>query len=81
MSLFKNSIMGGASLVVQWLRICLPMQGARVRSLVGELDPTCMPKLRVRMLQLRIPHAATKTCRNEDPDGRVFLFVFGFLVL
>ena len=28
---------GGLSLVVQWLRICLPMQGARVWSLVGEL--------------------------------------------
>ena len=30
----------GTSLVVQWLRICLPMQGSRVRSLVRE-DPTC----------------------------------------
>ena len=30
----------GASLVVQWLRICLPMQGTRVRALVWE-DPTC----------------------------------------
>ena len=28
------------SLVAQWLRICLPMQGTWVRSLVGE-DPTC----------------------------------------
>ena len=27
-------------LVVQWLRICLPRQGTRVRSLVQE-DPTC----------------------------------------
>ena len=26
-------------LVVQWLRLCLPMQGIRVRSLVGKLDP------------------------------------------
>ena len=25
---------GGASLVAQWLRICLPMQGTRVRALV-----------------------------------------------
>ena len=31
---------GGASLVAQWLRICLPMQGTRVRALVWE-DPTC----------------------------------------
>ena len=32
--------MKGASLVAQWLRICLPMQGTRVRALVWE-DPTC----------------------------------------
>ena len=30
----------GASLVAQWLRICLPMRGTRVRALVWE-DPTC----------------------------------------
>ena len=29
-----------ASLVAQWLRICLPMQGTRVRALGWE-DPTC----------------------------------------
>ena len=29
-----------ASLVIQWLTICLPMRGTRVRSLVRE-DPTC----------------------------------------
>ena len=29
-----------ASLVVQWLRISLPMQGTRVQALVWE-DPTC----------------------------------------
>ena len=31
---------GRASLVAQWLRICLLMQGTRVRALVWE-DPTC----------------------------------------
>jgi len=30
----------GTSLVVQWIKICLPMQGTRVRSLVQE-DSTC----------------------------------------
>ena len=30
----------GTSLVAQWLRICLPMQGTRVRAMVWE-DPTC----------------------------------------
>ena len=29
-----------ASLVAQWLRICLPMQGTRVQALVRE-DSTC----------------------------------------
>ena len=32
--------MRGASLVAQWVRIRLPMQGTWVRALVGE-DPTC----------------------------------------
>ena len=35
----KSSTLG-ASLVAQWLRIRLPMQGTRVRALVWE-DPTC----------------------------------------
>ena len=30
----------GTSLVAQWLRVCLPMQGTWVRALVQE-DPTC----------------------------------------
>ena len=38
-ALLKDSCLG-ASLVAQWLRICLPMQGTRVRALVWE-DPTC----------------------------------------
>ena len=33
-------IFRGASLVAQWLRICLQMQGTRVRVMVWE-DPTC----------------------------------------
>ena len=37
--IFKNECVG-ASLVAQWLRICLLMQGTRVRALVWE-DPTC----------------------------------------
>ena len=36
---FKNE-MTGTSLVAQWLRIHLPMQGTRIRALVQE-DPTC----------------------------------------
>ena len=36
----KKKSNGGTSLVAQWLRICLPMQGTRIRALVRE-DPTC----------------------------------------
>ena len=36
--LLKN--VSRASLVAQWLRVCLPMQGTQVRALVWE-DPTC----------------------------------------
>ena len=42
---YKSSVIykncwAGTSLMVQWIRICLPMQGTLVRSLVRE-DPTC----------------------------------------
>ena len=36
---YKNT-MDGASLVAQWLRVCLPVRGTRVQALVWE-DPTC----------------------------------------
>ena len=39
-ALFKIMVLLGASLVVQWLRIHLPMQGTRVQVTVRE-DPTC----------------------------------------
>ena len=39
-SSYLKSDNGRASLVAQWLRICLPMQGTWVRALVQE-DPTC----------------------------------------
>ena len=35
-----SRLSSGASLVAQWLRVRLPMQGTRVRALVWE-DPTC----------------------------------------
>ena len=45
-----KTTMRGTSLVAQWLRICLPMQGTQVRALVWE-DPTC--------------HGATKPVRHN----------------
>ena len=38
--LFVKNVDSRASLVAQWLRVCLPMQGTWVRALVRE-DPTC----------------------------------------
>ena len=38
--MWHQNMLHGASLVAQWLSICLPMQGTRVRALVWE-DPTC----------------------------------------
>ena len=38
--LYFQKQMVGASLVAQWLRTCLPMQGTRVQALVWG-DPTC----------------------------------------
>ena len=37
---FEQNMEREASLVAQWLRIHLPMQGTRVRALVWK-DPTC----------------------------------------
>ena len=61
-----NNKVGGTSLVAGWLRLRAPNAGAQVRSLVRELDPTCIPKLRARMLQLRSQRPAAKkpTSRN-----------------
>ena len=53
------------SLVVQWIRLCTPNAGGPVRSLIREIDPTCMPQIRVRMPQLRNRQATTKTQHNQ----------------
>ena len=47
---FPIRILSRTSLVAQWLRICLPMQGTQVPALVWE-DPTC--------------HGATKPVRHN----------------
>ena len=52
----------GASLVVQWLRIRLPMQGTRVRALVRE-DPTCHGAAGPVSHQLLSPRATTTEAR------------------
>ena len=39
-TIYTGDLIVGTSLVIQWLRICLPMQGTWVPSLIQE-DPTC----------------------------------------
>ena len=41
---WNQNVTEGTSLVAQWLRIHLPMQGTQVQSLVRE-DPTCTEQL------------------------------------
>ena len=50
----EERILCGTSLVVQWLRVCLPLQGTQARSLVRQLKIPHAPG------QLS-PHAARKT--------------------
>ena len=58
----------GSSLVVQWLQICLSMQGLQVQSLIGDLrsytlqsNSACVPQLQSSALWQKILSAATKT--------------------
>ena len=46
--------------MVQWLRLCFPNEGGSGLFL-GQGTRSHMLQLRVGMLQLKIPHAATKT--------------------
>ena len=52
-----NNFLVGPSLVVQWLRLHTPK--------VGSQDLIPGEGSRPYMLQLKIPHAAFKTCQNK----------------
>ena len=59
---------GGTSLVVQWLGICLPMQGTWVRSLVKELRPHMPQGIYTRAQQLLKPgHPGARAPQQEKP--------------
>ena len=55
-----KNIFSGTSLAVQWLRRYTPNAGGG-GSISSQGTRSPMPQLRVCMLQLNIPHAATKT--------------------
>ena len=59
----------GASLVVQWIRIRLPMQGTQVRSLVRE-DPTCRGATSLCTQLLKPTHPRAHAPRQEKPPQR-----------
>ena len=54
----------GTSLMAQWLRLRTPNAGGP-GSIPGQGTRSHMPQLRVRMLQLKIPRAATKTQHSQ----------------
>ena len=56
----------GTSLVVQWLRICLPRQGTWVRSLVQE-DSTCCGATKPTLSKASVPH------QEKPPQGEASL--------
>ena len=59
-----RGLSSGTSLVVQWLRILLPMQGTQVQSLVQ--DPTCHGASKTVPQRKRNPSTLKKdpTCCN-----------------
>ena len=60
----------GTSLVVQWLRLCFPMQNSWVQSLVGELRSHVPRDNEARAPQLESPCAATVECiRVPEPTN------------
>ena len=61
-------MMVGTSLVVQWIRICLPMQGTQVRSLVWE-DFTCCGATEAYVPQLLSPRAANYWSPSASSTG------------
>ena len=68
-----KNIHPGASLVAQWERICLPMQGTQVRSLIWE-DPTC-PGARKPVLQnLGATTTDLSSCNYWSPHSLEPLF-------
>ena len=68
----QKANLSGASLVVQWLRIRLPMQGTRVRALVRE-DPTCRGATKPVHRRAHVPQLLSQraaTTEDRAPRAR-----------
>ena len=66
----SKRILRGTSLVVQWLRLHTPNAGGP-GLIPGQGNRSHMLQLRVRMPQLKIPHAATKRSQMQQRRSRV----------
>ena len=53
------------SLLIQWLRLWASSAGG-LGSIPGQGARSHMPQLRVHMLQLKLPHVATKAAKKRD---------------
>ena len=62
----KKVFMRQTSLVVQWLRICLPIQGTQTWSPVQE-DPTCFRATKLCVPQLPSPRPGVCAPQKEKP--------------
>ena len=66
----RESVLQGTFLVVQWLRLWLPIQWAGVQALVREL--------RSHILQQSM-HAATETESSQNNKIRVKLYTYAYI--
>ena len=73
--IFKNWIILGISLVVQWLRLCTPNAGS-LGLIPGRETHSHMPQRRVCMPQLKIMHAATKTWCSQVNNKSINYDIF-----
>ena len=69
LSAWHLTVWGRASLVIQWFRICLPMQGTWVQFLVRE-DPSCCVATRALEQQLQNLHTTTTEARVPGAPAR-----------
>ena len=56
----KEKELPGTSLVLQWLRICLPMQGTQVQTLVGNLRSHMLGSNETLVPPLESPYAVMR---------------------
>ena len=72
----KVGLFGGISLVVQWFRLCLPMQKVWVRSLAGELRPPLVSWLKNQNVQPKQYYKKFNKDLKNGPHKKTVFFFF-----